>query len=156
MIRLLRVDEKLLHGAVVFSWVENLKIQSILIADDMIANDKFMSMTFGLSKPSNVELSILDMQESIAFIKGHISDSIQLMVITGNLQSAKEILQAFPEIRALNIGYLHEFGEGEKMNDGVHFTPEELQICHSLAKKGVSIEFRQRYQDKLSFFEDRS
>ena len=64
MISLLRVDEKLLHGAVVFSWVENLRIQSILIADDAIASDQFMCMTFGLSKPPNVKLTILGVREA--------------------------------------------------------------------------------------------
>ncbi len=154
MIRLLRVDEKLLHGAVVFSWVDNLNIQSILIADDEIANDKFMSMTFGLSKPSNVEMSILDLDSSMDFIKKHLNDSLQLMIIVGNLQAAGKIMNNFKEIKDLNVGYLHEFGKGTEVNEGVHLTDEEYDICKTLYQEGVKIDLRQRYGDKPCFFKD--
>lgn len=148
MISLLRVDEKLLHGAVIFSWINNMKIQSILIADDAIANDKFMQMTFGLSKPSHVELSILSMEDSIQFLQKHTLDALKLMVIVGNIENAAKITQEFSTIRSINIGCLHEFQPGIPVIRGVNLTEEEMNICKELQEKGVQIEFRQTYQDE--------
>ena len=155
MISLLRVDEKLLHSAIIFSWVENLGIQSILIADDGIANDKFMCMSFGLGKPSHVELSILDLTESFSFLKQHLHDSLRLMVIVGNLCSAKSILERYNEIQTINVGYLHEFGAGEEINPCVHLTEDEIQICKMLKKKGIQINFQAKYSDEKHFFGDK-
>ena len=40
MIKLLRVDERLIHGQVAFAWTNSLKADCILIVNDAVAADK--------------------------------------------------------------------------------------------------------------------
>ena len=49
MIQLLRVDHRLLHGQVAFSWVKNLQSNCILIANDKVVNDEVYKTTLKLS-----------------------------------------------------------------------------------------------------------
>lgn len=51
MIQLLRVDHRLLHGQVAFSWVKNLQSNCILIANDKVVNDDVYKTTLKLAKP---------------------------------------------------------------------------------------------------------
>lgn len=43
MIKLLRVDERLIHGQVAFAWTNSLKADCILIVNDAVAADKLRS-----------------------------------------------------------------------------------------------------------------
>ena len=43
MIKLLRVDDRLIHGAVGFSWTKQLSITMIILANDAIAKDDFQN-----------------------------------------------------------------------------------------------------------------
>lgn len=40
MIKLVRIDHRLLHGQVVFSWTKSLGISRIIVVDDETANDE--------------------------------------------------------------------------------------------------------------------
>jgi fructoselysine/glucoselysine PTS system EIIB component len=54
MIRLLRVDHRLLHGQVAVSWSQNLDIDAILIANDDVPMDELRKTTIKLAKPQGM------------------------------------------------------------------------------------------------------
>ena len=58
MIKLLRVDHRLLHGQVAFSWTSKLSADCILIASDAVMNDDLRKMSIKLAKPTGVKLVI--------------------------------------------------------------------------------------------------
>ena len=43
-IALIRVDDRLMHGQVVVSWIPYLKVDEVLIIDDEYATDEFMTL----------------------------------------------------------------------------------------------------------------
>ncbi|HJA01299.1 MAG TPA: PTS sugar transporter subunit IIB, partial [Candidatus Collinsella stercoripullorum] len=45
MIRLFRIDHRLLHGQVAFSWTRSIGADCILVADDEAATDKLKMST---------------------------------------------------------------------------------------------------------------
>lgn len=61
MITLLRVDHRLLHGQVAFSWTQYVGADCILIANDNVPDDELRKTTIKLAKPlqSNWSLKIL-------------------------------------------------------------------------------------------------
>ena len=40
MIKLLRIDDRLLHGQVAFAWTKNLGIHLIYVLSDVVVNDE--------------------------------------------------------------------------------------------------------------------
>ena len=62
MILLLRVDHRLLHGHVAFSWTQTLGADCILIANDAVAVDDLRKTTMKLAKPQGVKLVIKDIK----------------------------------------------------------------------------------------------
>ncbi|TXX29607.1 Firmicu-CTERM sorting domain-containing protein, partial [Escherichia coli] len=55
MIKLVRIDHRLLHGQVVFSWSKFFNINRIIVANDEAANDEFKKMSLNLSKPAGIK-----------------------------------------------------------------------------------------------------
>lgn len=51
MIKLVRIDYRLLHGQVVFAWTRALDIDHIIVANANAAGDAFVSMSLSLANP---------------------------------------------------------------------------------------------------------
>ena len=54
MIVLVRVDHRLLHGQVVFTWTKSISTDCILIASDAVVKDELRMTALRLSKPNGV------------------------------------------------------------------------------------------------------
>ena len=68
MIKLARIDDRLLHGQVAFTWVSSLGIDCIVVANDKVAKDDFQKMAMGLAKPPSAKLHILSLADAILFL----------------------------------------------------------------------------------------
>ena len=90
MIQLLRVDHRLLHGQVVFSWCGQLNPNCILIANDAAATDDVRKAALRLGKPNNAKLVIKTVDDSIAAINEGKTDKYSLMIVTGNVHPDQE------------------------------------------------------------------
>ena len=66
MIKLLRVDHRLLHGQVAFSWTQFLGADCILIANDSLMQDELRKTTIKLAKPQGVKVVMKNIQDSIS------------------------------------------------------------------------------------------
>ena len=64
MIKLCRVDHRLLHGQVAFSWTNAVQADCILVASDEVVNDEMWKTTLKLGKPAGVKLVIKDIENS--------------------------------------------------------------------------------------------
>ncbi|HBM5487354.1 TPA: PTS sugar transporter subunit IIB, partial [Enterococcus faecium] len=74
MIILTRVDHRLLHGQVAFSWTQSLGADCILIANDDVPNNEVRKTTIKLAKPQGVKLVIKNIADSIAALQSGVTD----------------------------------------------------------------------------------
>ena len=74
MIKLVRVDHRLLHGQVAFTWVKMIGTDCILIANDSVAKDELRMSALRMAKPDNTKLVIKSMEDSIKAIKSSSTD----------------------------------------------------------------------------------
>ena len=104
MIQLLRVDHRLLHGQVVFSWCGQLNPNCILIANDAAATDDVRKAALRLGKPNNAKLVIKTVDDSIAAINEGKTDKYSLMIVTGNVKDAVRLARETTQIKSINLG----------------------------------------------------
>ena len=74
MIKLLRVDHRLLHGQVAFSWTSTLSADCILIASDAVMKDDLRKMSIKLAKPAGVKLVIKNIADAVNAINSGVTD----------------------------------------------------------------------------------
>lgn len=147
MIKLLRVDDRLLHGQVAMVWTKNLGIHTIVIANDSVASDEFLKMTLGLAKPIDVELKIENIENAIKYMKNNLESRQNVMVIINNLADAKKILGE-TQIKVLNVGNLRERKDSVRYSRSMTLTPEDVAICKELIDKGIELELRMVPEEK--------
>ncbi len=154
MIKLLRIDDSLLHGQIAFSWVRNLKAHIIVIADDDVIKDEFTKMTLGLSKPPGVILKILSVDEAVLFLQDNIGSNMNIITIVNCVKNAEKIQKNLAIIKSINIGLLRTVKDVALKYNNTSFSLEDLEICKKLLKKGIEIELRLRYDDEKIYLKD--
>lgn len=87
MITLLRVDHRLLHGQVAFSWTQYVGADCILIANDSVPGDKLRKTTIKLAKPPSVKLVIKNVNDSIEAIKAGLPINIIYLLLWSRLMT---------------------------------------------------------------------
>lgn len=144
MIKMLRVDDNLLHGQVAFSWVKNMRIHTIVIADDKVVNDQFMKMSLGLAKPIGVNLLIETVENTIDFLRKE--EKLNIMVIVNNFENAVRLCESL-KIKYVNVGLIHKSSGYCIHYENMYLKQKDIDYLSILLKNGVNVEYRLHYDD---------
>lgn len=138
MIKLLRVDHRLLHGQVAFSWSSHIGCDCILIANDNVLLDQLRLTTIKLAKPTGIKLVIKSIEDSIAAIKSGVTDKYKLFIVVESIADAKKIIDEIG-INYLNVGGTKSAQNKTKLSNSVYVTTEEKQMLKELIEKNVTV-----------------
>ena len=150
MIRLTRIDYRLLHGQVAFAWCNFLSANCILIANDDIAENESRKSMLRLAKPSECKLVFKSIDDSISAINSGATDKYKLFIVVETIDDAKKLCDGCAKVREVNLG-LSKKKENSKSLDGaaVYADERELSLLREMSDKGISIFIQQGPTDKL-------
>ncbi|CAH6213890.1 PTS sugar transporter subunit IIB [Klebsiella oxytoca] len=152
MITLLRVDHRLLHGQVAFSWTQYVGADCILIANDNVPDDELRKTTIKLAKPPSVKLVIKNINDSIESIKSGVTDKYNLFIVVESVNDAWRIASAVEEIKSINLGGIKAKEGSKNISKAINLLPEEIEQLQQLIGKGVEVEIRQVPNDRKQLF----
>ena len=147
MIKLVRVDHRLLHGQVAFSWTNGVGANCILVASDTVVHDDVWKTTLKLGKPRGVKLVIKNMADSIAAINSGVTDKYKLIIVVQTIKEAKQLVDGCPSITSINLGNTKESKTTTQVSKQVFLEEEEKAILKDLIKRGIECEIRALVDD---------
>lgn len=144
MIKLVRLDYRLLHGQVVFSWTGHVGAQRIIVVDDDAANDEMKKSALLLSKPAGVRVNIFTVDKAIAKMPKVEQLDEKIMMIFGNTAALLKFCQAYParhtpKIKEINYGAVANKPGSKAFDQSVFLTPEEQADTQKLLDMGIKI-----------------
>jgi fructoselysine and glucoselysine-specific PTS system IIB component len=139
MIKLVRVDHRLIHGQVALTWTNAINADCILVANDEIINDPIQKTTLKLAAPHNVKVVIKSIQDSIAAIKDGKTDKYRLFVVTKTISDAHRLIKGVDQIRAVNIGSVKETSGSTALTHTIFVTDEERLELKEMISEGVEV-----------------
>lgn len=139
MIALFRVDHRLLHGQVVFSWCSALKPDCILVANDDVVNDELRKTTLRLSKPEGAKLVIKSIDDSIAAINGGKTDKYRLMIVVSNIADAVRMAREVDQITAIDLGGTKPTEATHSIAKAINVTDEDEELLRAAAAEGIEV-----------------
>lgn len=143
MILLLRVDHRMLHGQVAFSWTQNLGADCILIANDAVAVDELRKTTMKLAKPQGVKLVIKNVEDGITALDSGVTDKYKLFIVVESVEDAYKIASKTKVIKQINLGGIKAREGSKNISKTVNLTEEEEKMLKELVEKGIEVEIRQ-------------
>lgn len=152
MIRLLRVDHRLLHGQVAFSWTADLGADCILIANDEVMTNEVKKMAIGLAKPSQTKLVMKSVQGSIEAINSGKTDTYKLFVVVASVEDAYKLIKNCNQFKQLNLGGAIRKEDSIKLGRIFFAAPNEIELLNELADEGIEIDIRQIPSDSKDLY----
>lgn len=143
---LTRVDDRLLHGQVVVSWIPYLKANEVIVVDNELARDEFMSLLIKNAEPENVSVNIFTVEEAANYLKGEDTGS-KILILIKNIEYIEKLLEFNIALNQINIGNLGSNSKRKKYYNSVYLSDEELNMLRSIAKK-TEVEIRMLPKDK--------
>lgn len=154
MIKLTRIDDRLVHGQVAFTWTPSLGVDCLLIANDKVVKDEFLKMTLNLAKPSGTKLLIKSIADAATFLKDERSKPLKVLVLVNNIKDAAAMVAEVPEITSINFGGLRSKDGSKLISKAFAVNDDDIVIINELLAKGIELELRQVPTDNKQLVKD--
>ena len=148
MIKLTRIDDRLVHGQVAFTWTPFLGVDCLIVANDKIAKDDFQKMTMGLAKPAGTKLLIKSVADTILFLKEEKYKNLKILLLINSVKDAAAIANEIAEIQSINFGGIRSKDGAKSISKAISVTDEDIIIIKELIQKNIELEIRQVPSDK--------
>lgn len=138
MICFCRIDDRLIHGQVVTTWVNNYQIEQIIVVNDKVAGDSIQKNILNMAAPQGINVRAFGVKQ-FADIAAKNPIKRRTMLLFTNSMDVRDLVAMGVSIDALNIGGMR-FQEGrERLSRALSVTPEERQAFKELLDKGMKI-----------------
>ena len=143
MIKAVRVDHRLVHGQVAFTWTHYLAVSRIIVIDDKAANDEFQKMALNMSKPAGVKLNIFTVEKALSKMPKVETLNDSVFIIFGCTHDAARFIEGYPKIKELNYGGISKKEGSKQFSEVVYLTDEEIEDTRKILNAGTSIYMQQ-------------
>lgn len=137
-IKLLRIDDRLIHGQVATTWINDYKIEQVLIVNDKVANDPIQKSIASLAAPSNVRVLVFGLDQFINILKTNPIKRTTMLIFTTSTDVLKAIENGL-DIKEINAGGMRFNSTRKRLTRAISVTPEEEDAFRKIINKGISV-----------------
>lgn len=103
MITTFRIDERLIHGQVIATWLKSLGVTHLIVANDKAAKNEMQQRMLKLAVPSNVKCIIKSLEDAQRILADSRCESMRIMLIVGCPEDAIPMLEKVDSITEVNL-----------------------------------------------------
>lgn len=139
---LTRIDNRLIHGQVLESWVPYVHADCIVVANDDIAGSPLKRVMMESSVPSRMRVEIGSVEEIAAlFVSGDL-DGCKILLLFGTTVDALRAFRYGLKYQRLNLGNLHAGAGKARLSCTIFLDDADLDTLQELEQAGVVISAR--------------
>jgi PTS system sorbose-specific IIB component len=139
---LYRVDDRLIHGQVVVGWGRFLKINSILVCSERVADDELARTMMEMGAPADVKVEVLRPKEAAARLNSDAFAERAAIVLFETPADALYLLKMNVKMEKLNIGGMHFRPGKRQIMESVSVDEEDCRALLELAARNVNVYFQ--------------
>jgi mannose/fructose/N-acetylgalactosamine-specific phosphotransferase system component IIB len=138
-LKLLRIDDRLVHGQVVLGWVPALNPDRMVVANDRVAGSDWERKFYSSCVPPEVRVSFFSVEETARQLASDLFKGEGLLVLVESARDALALATAGVAFAEVNVGGLH-FREGSvELLPFVFLTEDERTSLRELVKRGITL-----------------
>lgn len=135
-----RIDERLIHGQLLVSWMKKLSAKQIIIVDNRLANDSFAETVLKMSLPSDVELTVMDIPHGAAYLNSHINDTApNAMVLVKGPEVFAELMDRGYKPSEINIGGMSAAPSRQHLCKNIYASKKERELFKEFLSRGIDV-----------------
>lgn len=135
--KVFRLDERLIHGQVMTSWIGYTGATEIIIVDDEIAQDDFMKLVLTQAAPKNIETKVMNCKQFTDYDSN--KDNKNRIILFKKLIYVKELLDMGTPISELSLGNMGSSPQRKKYANSIYMTDGENDLIEEIQKSGCQV-----------------
>jgi PTS system mannose-specific IIB component len=140
--RLVRIDDRLIHGQVVAGWLRALDAKRIVIVDDATARDEFLREVLTLAAPQGVPVEVYGVADGAARCLELASTPEPVIVLARSPRTIVGLRQAGVPIEVVDLGGMGAGPGRRRLHKTISISPEELASLRELESMGTRVEIQ--------------
>ena len=154
MIKLIRLDERLIHGQVAIKWSRHLGVNRILVVNDEAAKNDLIKKSLLMAAPPDAKVAITNMEEGISLLNNPRGNSLSILVLVKTPQDVLRIMNSVKGIKTVNIGNYGRVAprQGTEIRktfrSNLYLYDSEVLVIKQILKTGVECIYQTTPEDK--------
>ncbi|MCX2961290.1 PTS system mannose/fructose/N-acetylgalactosamine-transporter subunit IIB [Rodentibacter caecimuris] len=138
MICFSRIDDRLIHGQVVTTWVNLFKVEQIVVLNDKLAIDQTQKNILTMAAPQGIKVVVLTIEKFAEIYQTKGLSRRTMLLFTNSIDVLSTVNAGVP-INELNVGGMR-FQEGRtQLTKALSVTNEERSAFQQLLDKEVTV-----------------
>lgn len=140
MIKLCRLDDRMIHGQIVTKWSRVIQVDRIIVANDKAGTNEVIAQSLLMAAPGNIKVAVKTVDKAIEMMKNPKAALHDIMFIVANPQDLLKVVENVEGIEKVNIGNwgLLEATDGkkrDKISAYVALSEDEKEIMRKVVQK---------------------
>lgn len=147
-IRLVRIDDRLIHGQVATVWSKTTGIDRILVVSDVVARDELRKFLLSQAVPPGIKANVITVKKMVEVYHRRLLGGVKVMLLFTNPQDVATIVRQRVKLTSVNIGGM-SFVAGKKMlTNFVSIDAQDIETFRYLDSQGIKLEIRKVPADR--------
>jgi len=137
-IKLLRIDDRLIHGQVMTAWVKHVSANKIIIVDNSVSKDKFLKKVMVMAAPKNIEVEVYG-ENDIQEISNNLVQEDNVIILVKTPEVVEKLRDNKFEFKNVILGGMGSKPGRNNLFRNISVSNEEINTFKRLINKGVDI-----------------
>lgn len=148
MIKLIRLDERLIHGQVAIRWSKFLSVDRILVLNDEAAKNDLIKKSLLMAAPQDIKVAIETVEDGTAMLNDPRAASLNILVLVRTPHDLLTVMNSVQGIKAVNIGNYGRIAAKEgtavrkTYRPNLYLYDSELTILKKILDTGVECNYQ--------------
>jgi PTS system mannose-specific IIB component len=145
---LIRVDDRLIHGQILESWLPYLKAQCLIVANDLLVEDSFQMAILSMAVPDRIKLRMVNVDrvgalESDNDVQGKIT-----LIIVSSITDAQRIIKNGIQVEKVNLGNMRSRGSDKQLMYSFWVNDSDIEMIKDIISQGISVSLQSVPREK--------
>jgi len=137
-----RVDNRLVHGQIISTWMPHLRVKTFVIVNDDVPGNELRTTMFRMAIPPEHKLLVLSIDDAAQWLNAHRHSTESILVLIESIDDAVRLFQAGHPFPQLNIGNVHHAPGRRSFTPAVYLSDDDLDALRGLQQRGLRAEIQ--------------
>lgn len=153
-IKLLRIDDRLIHGQVAITWAKDTRISRIIVVSDEVAANPIQKALLSQAAPPDVKANVVTLDKLIEVYFHPLFMNVKVMLLFTNPADVVTAYENGVYFNTVNIGGM-KFTDGKQMvTHFISVDQTDIDAFKTLDKQDIELEIRKVPSDRKQLLMD--
>lgn len=139
---LARIDNRLVHGQIIESWLPFTGAKTIVVINDELAADELRQQIMSIAIPMGVDIAFVTVAGGQAYLQEKKLAGGDVLVLFATCQDARRAFDTGLDLPRLNVGNLHYAPGKKQLCPHIALSKEDEACLEHLRQRGVRLDYR--------------